>query len=113
MELERKLARYVLDTSFDDLPREAVDTIKNVVLTIFGTTLAGAAAEGCETLVDQVKKWGGREEATILIYGGPPLKTTVPYIDSGTAALVPTMPNELPISMKAKAVPRRLSLTHL
>lgn len=70
MELERSLAQYVSETEFNDLPRDAVEVVKNVALTIFGTTLAGATAEGCATIVEQVKKWGGQEEATILVYGG-------------------------------------------
>lgn len=70
MELEKKLAQYVVETSFDDLPREAIDIVKSVVLTVLGTTIAGATAEGCEALLNQVKEWGGKEEATILIHGG-------------------------------------------
>ena len=70
METEKKLAEYVSETKFKDLPQEPVDTIKNVVLTVLGTTIAGATAEGCEALVNQVKEWGGKKEATILIHGG-------------------------------------------
>ena len=70
MELERKLANYVSDSRYEDLPKEVVDTTKNVILTILGTTIAGATEEGCEAIVNQVKEWGGKEEATILIYGG-------------------------------------------
>lgn len=70
MELEKKLAQYVIETGFDDLPNEAIDIVKNVVLTVLGTTIAGATAEGCEVLANQVKEWGGREEATVLIHGG-------------------------------------------
>jgi len=70
MELEKRLAEYVSETRFDDLPPEPIDIAKDVVLTVLGTTIAGATAEGCEALVDQVKEWGGKEEATILIHGG-------------------------------------------
>jgi 2-methylcitrate dehydratase PrpD len=70
METEKKLAEYVSETKFEDLPREPVDIIKNVTLTVLGTTIAGATAEGCEALVNQVKAWGGKKEATILIHGG-------------------------------------------
>jgi 2-methylcitrate dehydratase PrpD len=70
METERKLAEYLCEAKFDDLPVEPVDTIKNVILTVLGTTIAGATAEGCEALVNQVKEWGGKKEATILIHGG-------------------------------------------
>jgi 2-methylcitrate dehydratase PrpD len=70
MELEKRLAEYASEVKFEDLPEEPVGVAKNVTLTVLGTTVAGATAEGCETLVNQAKEWGGREEATILIYGG-------------------------------------------
>lgn len=70
MKIERKLAEYISEANFEDLPKEAVDYIKNITLTIIGTTIAGATQEGCEAVVNQVREWGGREEATILVYGG-------------------------------------------
>ena len=70
MELEKRLAEYVSEAKFEDLPKELIDTIKNVILTILGTTIAGATAEGCQAVLNQVKEWGGKEEATILIHGG-------------------------------------------
>jgi 2-methylcitrate dehydratase PrpD len=69
MELEKKLSQYIVETRFDDLPQEAIDIVKNVVLTVLGTTIAGATAEGCEALISQAREWGGKEEATILIHG--------------------------------------------
>ena len=70
MEPERKLAQYVTDTAYEDLPEKPIGVAKDVTLTVLGTTLAGANAEGCEALVRQVRQWGGRKEATILIHGG-------------------------------------------
>ncbi|HUL30402.1 MAG TPA: MmgE/PrpD family protein [Thermodesulfobacteriota bacterium] len=70
MESEKRLAEFVSETKFEDLPRKSIETIKNVILTILGTTIAGATAEGCEPLMGQVKEWGGKKEATILIHGG-------------------------------------------
>jgi len=70
MQTEKKLTQFISDTQFADLPQETIDAIKNVVLNIVGTTAAGATREGCEAVVKQVKDWGGKEEATILIHGG-------------------------------------------
>lgn len=70
MDTEKRLAEYVSNTRFDDLPPEPVNTIKNVLLTVVGSTIAGATQDGCEALIDQIKEWGGRKEATILIHGG-------------------------------------------
>jgi 2-methylcitrate dehydratase PrpD len=70
MELEKILANYISDAKFEDLPNEPVDLMKKIILTILGTTAAGATAEGCREVVDQVREWGGKQESTILIHGG-------------------------------------------
>ncbi len=70
MEIEKRIAEFISETNFDDLPNEPVEVTKNVILTIVGTTIAGASREGCEEVINQVKDWGGKEEATLLIYGG-------------------------------------------
>ena len=70
MNIEEKLVDYILLTRYEDLPNKVVDTAKNLILTIMGTTIAGALAEGCEALVEQTKDWGGKTEASILIHGG-------------------------------------------
>jgi len=70
MMTEKTLAEYVCETKYNDLPKEPLDIIKSVVLTILGATIAGATSEGCDVVINQIKDWGGEEEATILIYGG-------------------------------------------
>jgi 2-methylcitrate dehydratase PrpD len=70
MNAERKLTEFISDTEFTDLPQDSIDAMKNVVLNIAGTTIAGSNLEGCEAILKQVREWGGREEATILIHGG-------------------------------------------
>jgi len=70
MDTEKRLAAYASNTRFEDLPPEPVNTIKNVLLTVLGSTIAGATQDGCEALIDQIKEWGGRKEATILMQGG-------------------------------------------
>ena len=70
METEKKLAGFISNTEFADLPRETIESVKNVVLNCIGTTIAGATQEGCETIVRQVKDWGGKAESSILVYGG-------------------------------------------
>lgn len=70
METERRLAGFIAETGFADLSQEAINSVKNVALILSGATIAGAAEEGCEAIVRQVKDWGGKEESTILVYGG-------------------------------------------
>jgi len=68
--IEEELVKYVLSAQYEDLPTEVIDAAKRMILTIAGTTIAGAMLEGCEALVEQIKGWGGREEASILLHGG-------------------------------------------
>ena len=69
MEPEKKLADFIVNAKYEDLPQEAIETVKTIMVDIAGTTIAGSTSEGCEDLVDLVKEWGGKEEATILIHG--------------------------------------------
>jgi len=70
MEIESLLSQYASETRYEDLPKETIEIIKDVLLTVLGTTIAGATAEGCEAVVKQAREWGGKKEATILIHGG-------------------------------------------
>jgi len=70
MKTEERLAEFVCSATFADLPTDALDLVKNQLLTVLGTTIAGASAEGCEPLVNLYRELGGKEEATILIHGG-------------------------------------------
>jgi len=69
MEAERKLIEYICESNFGDIPPQPLNVVKNMVLTVLGTTIAGAQAEGCEQLVDLYRDLGGTAEATILNYG--------------------------------------------
>jgi 2-methylcitrate dehydratase PrpD len=80
MSLEQELVRFVCRTAYEDLPPGPKETIRNQLLTVLGTTIAGSQEAGCETLVDHYRSMGGQEEATILIHGG--------RVPAQTAALV-------------------------
>ena len=70
MEVERRIVDYLVGTSFDVIPKEPLGTIRNMVLRVLGTTIAGSSAEGCTEMREFYRGMGGREEATILIHGG-------------------------------------------
>jgi 2-methylcitrate dehydratase PrpD len=64
------LAEFVCGTSLRDLPARVVGATKDQLLADLGTAIAGARAEGCETVVALAKETAGRPEATILVHGG-------------------------------------------
>jgi len=70
METEKKFVEYICTSNFEDLPPQPLGVVKHMVLTVLGTTIAGARAEGCEPLVKLYRELGGAAEATILNHGG-------------------------------------------
>jgi 2-methylcitrate dehydratase PrpD len=70
MQVEKALVDYIVHTDLGGIPKEPIDTIRKMILTVLGTTIAGSRAEGCEPLVRFYKAMGGKEEATIFIHGG-------------------------------------------
>jgi 2-methylcitrate dehydratase PrpD len=114
MELEKTLAEYVSEAKFEDLPEGPIDTIKNVVLTILGTTMAGATAEGCQAVVNQVKEWGGKEEATVLIHGGKVPAYNAALANSVMARAVDFCDGMVPgIHLGSSSVPTALAAAEL
>jgi len=70
MSIEHDLVRFVCRTAYEDLKPQPLSTIKNQILTVLGTTIAGSTQAGCQTLIDFYLSQGGKQEATILIHGG-------------------------------------------
>ncbi len=70
MHVEEKLINFISNVGYDDIPEDQLDIVKTLVLTIFGTTIAGAYEQGCGDLLDYQRKLGGIEEATVLVHGG-------------------------------------------
>lgn len=67
---EQEIARFVSHATLDDIPAAALGTVRDVVLGVLGTTIAGASAEGCETVAGMAREFGGKPEASILVHGG-------------------------------------------
>jgi 2-methylcitrate dehydratase PrpD len=63
------LSRNVVNTKYEDIPADALEVSKKLVLDIIATTLGGGKARGCEELVRLIQDWGGKKESTILGYG--------------------------------------------
>jgi 2-methylcitrate dehydratase PrpD len=64
------LSANVLDTRFENFDQTTLDNAKNRIIDVVGCLIGGANASGNPALIDLVKEWGGREEATILVHGG-------------------------------------------
>ncbi|RLB07566.1 MAG: MmgE/PrpD family protein [Deltaproteobacteria bacterium] len=114
MELEKRLVDYIFRTKFEDIPQGARSVVKNMILTILGTTIAGATAEGCEALVEFVREVGGKEEATILIHGGRVPAQNAAFVNSVMARALDFDDAMAPgIHIGASAVPTALAAAEL
>lgn len=64
------LIRNILDKQYENIPSEPIEVAKKAILDTLGAIVAGSTAEGCKTVVDLAKEWGGKPESTIMVYGG-------------------------------------------
>jgi 2-methylcitrate dehydratase PrpD len=63
------LIANVLNTRFEDIEHGVVDNTKRRILDTIGCAIGGARAPGNAELIEVVKSWGGKPEATILADG--------------------------------------------
>lgn len=80
MDITDKLVSWVIRSKYADLPELVTDVTKKSVLDTLAVAVAGSSARGIEQLSGLVKGWGGREESTVMVYGGK--------VPSPSAALV-------------------------
>ncbi len=67
--ITQQLIHNVLDTKFGDFSKETIRDAKNQLLDIAAVTVSGTNGSGNSSLLDLVRQWGGRSEATILGLG--------------------------------------------
>ena len=70
MEITSKIAKYVVDTRYEDLPETTREIVKKDLLDTLASAVAGTMDPICKNVADLVKEWGGKPESTVLVYGG-------------------------------------------
>ena len=70
MNISRKLAEFVVNTGFEDIPAEVIDVEKKSILDNIAIISGGAYGDGCREFVEFAEEAaaGGRGEATVLGY---------------------------------------------
>jgi len=81
-DLAYDLAGNAAKVKYDDLPKDVVEVTKKFILDILATMIAGSSAPGCKSVVDLIRDWGGKEESTILIYGGKVVSENAALVNS-------------------------------
>ena len=69
-----KIARFLVDTKYEDVPREAVEKAKRTALDCVGAALAGVGEPVSQTITGYVTKLGGPPQASVF---GAGLKVSV------------------------------------
>ena len=65
-----ELSTNVLNTRFENFNEASLENAKNRIIDVLGCAIGGAKAAGNPALIELVKGWGGKEEATVLAWGG-------------------------------------------
>jgi 2-methylcitrate dehydratase PrpD len=65
-----ELSANILNTRFENFDEAVLENAKKQVIDVLGCAIGGAKAVGNSELIKLVKEWGGKKEATILVWGG-------------------------------------------
>lgn len=66
MEITKRLAEFVSETSYQDIPAEAIRCAKGGILDCLGVALAGSVDPASRLITDYVREEGGRPEAGVI-----------------------------------------------
>src|SRR5258708_3784361 len=69
MNITHKLATFAIDTTFEDLPVEAVTQAKRAILDTLGVAIAGSTEPCARIAAEVVRAEQGRAEATVIGQG--------------------------------------------
>ena len=69
MDVMKSLVKNISDVTFENLPPEAILAAKKAIMDTVGVMIAGSSVKGCQLLVDYLRRWGGRQESTIAVFG--------------------------------------------
>lgn len=61
----KRLTRHVLETSFEDIPSEAILSAKTFILDTFGVAIAGSVGPFVPELIQTAHGWGDGNDATV------------------------------------------------
>ena len=70
MGITKELVNNVLQTDFERFSPDLIERAIDRVIDVMGCIVSGSCASGCNMVSDLVKGWGGKEESSVLVYGG-------------------------------------------
>ena len=79
------LVNHAAGVKYGDLPQDVVEITKKFILDTLGTAIAGSSAPGSSSVVDLIKDWGGKEESTVMVYGGKVIAPNAAFVNGSMA----------------------------
>jgi len=76
MELTKKLAEFIHDTNFHDIPKDVIEKSKYSFLDWLGNALAGINDDASRVIIEYVKEFGGKRQTTVV---GTDIKTDLEH----------------------------------
>ena len=73
MSIMNMVTKHLVETKYRNLPADLVEVTKKQILETLAATVGGSTCSisgELDRLVDLVKEWGGKEESTIVAFGG-------------------------------------------
>jgi 2-methylcitrate dehydratase PrpD len=69
MTVEENLSDFVTSARYEDLPREAAEGMKCLLMNSIAALVAGTSTSGVNELAGLIRKWGGAPESTVFFHG--------------------------------------------
>ncbi len=70
MSIMAELTKHILDTPFEAFDHVTLQRARDRLIDVIGCIIAGADAPGCSMVLDLIRDWGGKKEATVFVHGG-------------------------------------------
>lgn len=87
MNLSTKLATYIVNTTYEDLPEDVVEFTKLCILDYFSSAIAGSQEEAVRKIDEFVRDMGGEKQASI-ITGGKTSVTQAALLNGAASHIV-------------------------
>ena len=69
MDLAYTLVKHITSIKFGNIPSDAVEGTKKIILDQLAVALEGSSARGSMEVAQEVIDWGGKPESTIWVHG--------------------------------------------
>ena len=63
------LVKFAKNTRYEDIPADVIEGAKILLKDAIAVAVAGTGAEGVDSALKVVRKWGGAPESSVLVFG--------------------------------------------